>query len=84
MPFAVGQRVIITKNPEWGSAKATSAEPPIGLIGIVANPNEFPYPTPPDGKTAVIFQARELGYIPHDEDHETVCYYIFTKCLESK
>jgi hypothetical protein len=83
MDKTIGQQVIISKDPEWGNAVATSAAPNIGLVGIVADPNVYPYPEPPEGKTAVIFQARDLGYIPSDEDEETVCLYILTRCLES-
>jgi hypothetical protein len=77
----VGQKVRIVKPVrKWN--RATSAYPQVGLVGVISDPNSYPWPEPPEGTTAVTFKARDLGYLPHDEDHETVCYYISTKCLE--
>lgn len=77
-----GQRVEIIRSVPWTDRdEAVAPRPKVGLKGKVANSAEYPFPTPPQGKTAVFFKAKDFGYEPYDKDHETLCLYIPTDCL---
>jgi len=78
-----GQRVRVAKTVPWSTQdEAVAPRPTVGLRGKVGDPDVYPFPTPPRGRTAVIFKSTDLGFEP-DEEHPTVCLYVPTKCLEA-
>lgn len=81
----VGQRVVIAKPVPWnGAAAAVASRPSVGLKGKIANPKKFPYPTPPEGKSAVQLKATDMGYAPSaDPDRKYMILYIPTECLRA-
>jgi hypothetical protein len=84
LTLKVGQRVQIVKSVPWsGADAAVASQPRVGLKGKIADPKKYPYPTPPEGKTAVILKSTDLGYEPWDKDHATQVRYIPTECLKA-
>lgn len=79
-----GQRVQIVKEVPWSIEDgAVAARPSVGLKGKIANLKEV-YPKPPEGKSAVVFKATDLGYSPSsDPDRKNLTLFVATDCLKA-
>lgn len=80
--FAIGQRVrMIEEQTLWGS----EIKPTVGLVGVVADPNEDPYPEAPEGRVPVLFPCTDLGFAYRDDRDEIdnmICLYLHNFTLE--
>jgi len=74
MIFKLGQRVRVCKDqPDFN--KASAAYPDIGLEGIVVQGRQYERFKVPEGKVAVRFSAKQLGYEDYNEPDRRFCYY---------
>ncbi len=79
--FKVGKTVRIKEAQiDWRGEEA----PHVGLVGVVARLDKYPWPEPPEGKTAVRFKNVDVGYCEDedDDDRNHVIYYVWTFSLE--
>ncbi len=70
--FKLGQRVAIAKDqPDYNTG--ASAYPKVGLEGTVVVSNKYEHYQVPEGKIAVRFSSKALGYLDYMEPGHRYC-----------